>query len=86
MRKETDLDAANVSSRSRRDGSPVLDGNTVVSENVDDTSVPTRVDLSVQVRIFFKNPFSYEFFQKYRFLHFCTDFFFLRDHFYKFYS
>ncbi len=41
-----------------------------------ETSVPTRTDLSVQVRIFFLNSFLYGFFQKYRFLDFCTDFFF----------
>ncbi len=40
------------------------------------TSIPTRTDLSVQVRIFFKNPFLYGLFQKYGFLSFCTDFFF----------
>ncbi len=42
------------------------------------------------VRIFFWNPFSYRFlyrfFQKYGFLDFCTDWFFWRDHFYRFYS
>ncbi len=48
--------------------------------------VPTRTDLSLQVR---KNPFLYGFlhgfFQKYGFLDFCTDYF-LRDHFYRLYS
>ncbi len=52
------------------------------------TSVPTHTDLSVHVRIFFKNPFLYRFLYQFflKIWIFGLSYgFFLRDHFYRFY-